>query len=86
MKEILMAKLSTLLIAAFGLAAALAWNSAIQELFKTYFIKFVGPVGTITMMFVYAIVITLVAVLVTVAIEKNIKKKEEKKKKRRRRK
>lgn len=82
MKIILLEKLSTLLIAAFGLAAALAWNSAIQELFKTGFTRYIGPIGTITMMFLYAIFITLVAVLITVAIDRrNIKREKKNKRK-----
>ena len=34
MKDKVLDKLSTLLIAAFGLVAALAWNDAIKALFK----------------------------------------------------
>ncbi len=30
-------KLATLITAAFGLVAAFAWNSAIQEIFKRYY-------------------------------------------------
>lgn len=33
----LVEKMSTLITAAFGLVAALAWNSAIQNVFKQFF-------------------------------------------------
>ena len=39
MKKIVLDKFSTLIISAFGLVAALAWNEAIKALF-------VGPCGT----------------------------------------
>jgi hypothetical protein len=45
---------------ALGLVAALAWNSAIIELFKRIF----GDISGIISLFGYAIVVTVVAVLV----------------------
>ena len=57
-------KLSALSTAAFGLVAALAWNSAIQAIFKEYF-----PVAEgITAMVTYAVVVTIIAVLVSIYI------------------
>ena len=62
--EELTEQLVTLSTAGFGLVAALAWNQAIQD----FVTKFVGPhipgSGLISK-FVYAILITLFAVLVT---------------------
>ena len=50
----------TLLTTAFGLIAALAWNTAITTLVHTYL-----PAGSgLVMLFVYAIVITALAVFV----------------------
>lgn len=57
-------KISALITAAFGLVAALAWNGAIQELFKLVF----GDQSTLVAMLVYAIVVTIVAVIATVWI------------------
>ncbi len=57
-------KMAALITAAFGLVAALAWNSAIQALFKEYF----GPQTTIPAMLVYAVVVTVIAVLATLWI------------------
>ena len=52
----------TLASAAFGVIAALAWNAAITELFRQYL-----PAGAgIVSLFIYAIVVTLVAVFVMV--------------------
>ena len=53
-------KVTTLMAAGFGLVAALAWNDAIQSLFKLIPIKN-SEVGA---KFIYAIFITLIIVLV----------------------
>ncbi|MBV8363052.1 MAG: hypothetical protein JO193_00645 [Candidatus Eremiobacteraeota bacterium] len=46
--------------AAFGLIAALAWNTAITDFFKHFF-----PAGQgILSEFIYAIIITIIAVLI----------------------
>jgi FtsH-binding integral membrane protein len=55
-------KVSDLLTAAFGLVAALAWNTAIQEWFKTQtWLAAYGP-------WAYAIVVTIVAVIAAIWI------------------
>jgi len=54
-------KLSALAASAFGLVAALAWNDAIQEAFKQWL-----PAGNgLLAKFSYAILVTLLIVLVT---------------------
>lgn len=50
----------------FGLVAALAWNNAIQALFKQIF----GEAGNIISLFGYAVVITVVIVFVTTRLAK----------------
>lgn len=52
--------------AAFGVVAALAWNSAITALVKQIF----GTGGQIISLFLYAIIITIVAVIVMVNLGK----------------
>jgi hypothetical protein len=52
--------------AAFGVVAALAWNSAITALVKQIF----GSGGQIVSLFIYAIIITIVAVIVMVQLAK----------------
>ena len=59
-------KISALLTAAFGLVAALAWNGAIQTIFKEIF----GDSSTILAMLIYAVVVTIIAVFVTIRIGK----------------
>jgi polyferredoxin len=55
----------TLSTSAFGLVAALAWNSVIQELVNTY-IKTLFPKNSgLISLFIYAIIITLLAVFIT---------------------
>lgn len=48
--------------AAFGVVAALAWNSAITALVKQIF----GTGGEIVSLFLYAVLITVIAVIVMV--------------------
>jgi membrane protein YdbS with pleckstrin-like domain len=72
MKKEIIEKISSLIIAAFGLVAALAWNSAIQAIFQEYF----GAAEGIIPMLVYAVVVTIIAVLVTIWIAKIAEKKE----------
>jgi Zn-dependent protease with chaperone function len=55
-----LATMITLASAAFGVVAALAWNAFITELVKAYLPAQAGLVGLL----VYAIVITVIAVLV----------------------
>ncbi|MCL4535830.1 MAG: DUF5654 family protein [Bacteroidetes bacterium] len=52
----------SLAAAAFGVVAALAWNAAITELFKLIFPPASGIIG----LFVYAIIVTIIAVVVMV--------------------
>jgi hypothetical protein len=52
--------------AAFGVVAALAWNSAITALVKELF----GSGGQIVSLFLYAIIITVIAVIVMVNLGK----------------
>jgi len=66
-------KMITLILAGFGLVAALAWNDAIQTLFRILFPKSDGVVGK----FIYAVLVTLIVVFITVQLKK-ISEKEEK--------
>ena len=72
MKKEILEKISSLIIAAFGLVAALAWNGAIQAIFKEFF----GTAEGIVPMLVYAIVVTIMAVVATIWIGKIAGKKE----------
>jgi hypothetical protein len=66
MKKEIIEKISSLTIAAFGLVAALAWNGAIQSIFKEAF----GTAEGVVPMLIYAVVVTILAVIVTTWIAK----------------
>jgi tetrahydromethanopterin S-methyltransferase subunit C len=62
-KEVI-ATMISLASAAFGVVAALAWNTAITELFNEYF----GDAAKISAFFIYAVVVTLIGVIVIVIL------------------
>ena len=64
MKKKVIEKLAALITAAFGLVAALAWNDTIKAIFKQVF----GTSEGVWSMLVYAVVVTIIAVLVTIKI------------------
>jgi Zn-dependent protease with chaperone function len=70
MKKEIIEKFETLITAAFGLVAALAWNSAIQQAFRDY----LGEQSTLPAMFIYAIAVTIIAFILTSAISKMAEK------------
>ena len=72
MKKQIVEKLAALVTVAFGLVAALAWNGAIQQIFKNFF----GEQGSIWAMLTYAIIVTIIAVLATVGVAKLAPKSE----------
>ena len=61
-KEATVKNITSLLTAAFGLIAALAWNSAIQKIFSLVF----GTEGGLYAMLAYAALVTIIAVIVTI--------------------
>lgn len=54
-------KFTILVTSAFGLIAALAWNEAIKDFLKTFGFEEYGPL-------VYAIVVTVLAVVITLLL------------------
>lgn len=66
MKNEITEKFATLITGALGLIAALAWNSAVQGIFKQIF----GEQSSIPAMLTYAILVTIIAVLATLWIGK----------------
>ncbi len=57
-------KLVELVTAAFGLVTALAWNTAIQELFTMIF----PQSGDLIAKFLYAVTVTVIVVFVTIRL------------------
>jgi hypothetical protein len=62
MKNEVIEKIASLITAAFGLVAALAWNDAIKLAFDKMFEKGEG----LTAMLSYAVIVTIIAVIVTI--------------------
>ena len=58
-------KFSTLITTALGLVAALAWNTAIQNLFNAIFGK---AGGALVGQFFYAILVTIVVIFATIYV------------------
>ena len=61
-------KISALVTAAFGLVAALAWNDAIKTIFKEVF----GESNTIGPMVLYAVIVTIIAVILTIIVARAV--------------
>ena len=57
-------KIAALMTAAFGLVAALAWNGAIRAIFSEAF----GDPDELVAMLVYAVLVTIIAVIITIWI------------------
>lgn len=67
----------TLATSGFGLVAALAWNNVIQEFVKNYIQKLIpGKDTSILSLFIYAVIVTVLAVLVTLQLSKLLRKLE----------
>lgn len=65
----LLRQMLTLATAGFGLVSALAWNSFIQEAVNIY-IKPYFPNGSLFSLFIYAVLVTVIAVLITYQLSK----------------
>lgn len=64
-------KLST---SAFGLVAALAWNELIKEVVTQYIKPIAGESSGIISLSIYAVIVTTLAVVVTINLSKLTKK------------
>ena len=71
MKEQVLDTIAALMTAAFGLIAALAWNTAIADAVHQYFAK---PGDQLMGEFVYAILVTILAVIAIILIARSIAK------------
>jgi hypothetical protein len=70
MKIQIMETIAALLTAAFGLIAALAWNEAIKTLIAQYFAAGDALMG----LFIYAIIVTVIAVIAGLLIARSLAK------------
>jgi len=60
----------TLSTSGFGLVVALAWNELIRTTVQTYLTPLLGEGGGLISLFIYALVVTILAVLVTMELAK----------------
>lgn len=60
----------TLSTSGFGLVAALAWNSLIQEVVNTYVKKWLPGNSGIISLLIYAIIVTVLAVVLTMQLSR----------------
>ena len=73
----LVRQMLTLATSGFGLVAALAWNSLIQELVNNYIKKWLPGSGIISLL-IYALIVTVIAVFITFQLSKILRRLEEK--------
>jgi len=66
----------TLSTSGFGLVAALSWNNVIQEFVNSYVKKWLPNGSGIVSLLIYAIIITILAVFVTLELSKLLKRLE----------
>lgn len=58
-------QLLKLVTSAFGLVAALAWNEVVKQAVTTYIKPIAGESSNVIYLLVYALIVTILAVLVT---------------------
>lgn len=67
----------TLATSGFGLVAALAWNSVIQELVATYVKPYLPVASGLISLLLYALIVTVLAVTVTLNLSRITKRLED---------
>lgn len=68
--KMIMETMLTLITTAFAFVAGLAWNEAIQKLIE----EFYTAGGAVTGLLIYAVIVTIVAVVVTVLLARIVEK------------
>ena len=63
-------QMTELATSGFGLVAALAWNNVIQETVNAYIKPLVGGQSGLISLLIYALIITVLAVVVTLQLSK----------------
>ena len=64
----------TLATSGFGVVVALAWNEAIKNTVDTYIDPYLGENSGVISLFIYALIVTVLAILVTMQLS-NLEKK-----------
>ncbi len=70
----LIRQMITLSSSGFGLVAALAWNNVIKEFVDNYINKWIPQGGSLISLFIYALIVTSLAVFVTYQLSKLLKR------------
>jgi hypothetical protein len=65
---VLIKNVVTLATSGFGVVVALAWNEAIKAAVQTYISPFLGSSSGVISLFIYALVVTILAVFVTMQL------------------
>lgn len=76
LRQELFKQMITLSTSGFGLVAALAWNEAIQSFVNEYASKYLSVGSGIISKFIYAVLITALAVFITYQLAKFIKEED----------
>lgn len=74
MHKKILGEMTKLAVSGFGLVAALAWNELIKEVVNQYIKPLVGGASGIISLAIYAVLVTVLAVLVTYNLTKLTKK------------
>lgn len=74
MRRAILKQMLTLATSAFGLVAALAWNSLIQEAVDQYIKPLIGGASGLVSLAIYAVLVTALAVLITYNLSKIVKR------------
>ena len=76
LKKQMATQMLTLATSGFGLVAALAWNEFIQTLVKEVITPLIGESSSVISQLIYAVIVTVLAVIVTYNLSKFVEKKE----------
>ncbi len=63
-------QMTALATSGFGLVAALAWNNVIKETVDMYIKPLIGPNSGLVSLIIYAVLVTILAVIVTLQLSK----------------
>jgi len=72
----IMRQMLTLATSGFGLVAALAWNSLIQDLVNNYVKKWFPQGSSLLSLLIYAVIVTVLAVVITLQLSKILQRLE----------
>lgn len=78
LRQELVKQIVVLSTSGFGLVAALAWNEAIQSFVKEYIDQYISIGSGIASRFIYAVIITIIAVFVTYQLARLVREEDEK--------